>query len=68
MSDVVGDGLLTLCLSVMAGVLLCVAMQAIGWAADAWAAHRARRRRREVRRAMADDATMSLAEWARRAS
>jgi len=64
----VGNGLLVWCVSVMAGVLFCLAMQALGWADDAWAAHRARRRRREVRRAMADDATMSLAEWARRAS
>lgn len=60
--------MLVWCLSVIAGVAFCLAMQALGWADDAWAAHRARRRRREVRRAVAAAQTMRLVEWARRAS
>ena len=64
----VGNGLLVWCLSVMAGVAFCLAMQALGWADDAWAAHRARQRRRAVRRAIAEADTMGLVDWARRAS
>ncbi len=68
MNGLVGDGLVMLCAGVIVGAGLCFAAEVAGRIDDAWAAHRARQRRRAVRRAMAEAETISLVDWARRAS
>ena len=61
-----GDGIVFLTTYAVIGLALGTVVRLGIWVADLWTAHRARQRRRAVRRAIAEADTMNLAEWARR--